>query len=178
MNRSLLIVLLLLLGCSLLAQEASPATATATGGISSYSYEGARSGLEKLKMSVYILGQVYRPGVYVVPEGTDFLTLLALAGGPKEDAKLTKIRIIRAGEKTVTKDEYGEAKESTKDGKIFTVDLKKYMETGNQGYLYDIEAGDTIIVSGTIFYAFTKVVDFLSKVAIVLSVYNVISNLK
>jgi hypothetical protein len=34
----------------------------------------------------------------VVPDDTDFLTLLALAGGPKEDAKLSKIRIIHAQE--------------------------------------------------------------------------------
>jgi len=34
------------------------------------------------------------------------------------------------------------------------------------------------VVSGTIFYAFDRIADFLSKVAIALSVYNLIANIK
>lgn len=135
------------------------------GGISAYTYDGARSGVEKLKMNVYILGQVYKPGLYLVPDDTNFLTLLALAGGPKEDAKLNKIRIIRPrGE-----DEQPE---------ILWVNLKKYMETADEDMLPMLMPGDTVVLSGTIFYAFTKVADFLSKVAVALSVYNLIANLK
>lgn len=135
-----------------------------TSNISAYTYEGVRSGVETLKMNTYILGQVYKPGLYVVPDNIDFLTLLALAGGPKEDAKLSKIRIIRP----------------TADGgeRIIWVNFKRYMETGDEALIPRIMPGDTIILSGTIFYAFSKVADFLSKVAIALSVYNLISNIK
>lgn len=134
-----------------------------TNNISAYTYEGIRSGVETLKMNTYILGQVYKPGLYVVPDNIDFLTLLALAGGPKEDAKLSKIRIIRP----------------TADGeRIIWVNFKEYMETGNEELIPRIMPGDTIVLSGTIFYAFSKVADFLSKVAIALSVYNLVSNIK
>ncbi|NLK50756.1 MAG: hypothetical protein GX294_08920 [Candidatus Cloacimonetes bacterium] len=162
MKRTIFIVLLLVLGTSILAQTESPSAPV--GGISAYSYDGARAGVEKLKMNVYILGQIYRPGLYVVPDDTNFITLLALAGGPKEDAKLTKIRIIRPK---------GEGNEP----EILWVNLKKYMDTADESLLPVMMPGDTVILSGTIFYAFSKVVDFLSKVAIALSVYNIIVRL-
>lgn len=135
-----------------------------TSNISAYTYEGVRTGVETLKMNTYILGQVYKPGLYVVPDNIDFLTLLALAGGPKEDAKLSKIRIIRPTA------EGGE--------RIIWVNFKRYMETGDETLIPKIMPGDTIILSGTIFYAFSKVADFLSKVAIALSVYNLVTNIK
>lgn len=113
-------------------------------------------------MNTYILGQVAKPGLYVVPDDTDFLTLLALAGGPKEDAKLTKIRIVRP---------------IAEDDKVLWVNFKQYLETGNTELIPALQPGDTIVVSGTIFYAFSRVADFLSKAAIALSVYNIVSGL-
>ncbi len=135
-----------------------------TNNISAYTYDGVRSGVATLKMNTYILGQVYKPGLYVVPDDIDFLTLLALAGGPKEDAKLSKIRIIRP----------------TAEGgnRIIWVNFKRYMETGDENLIPKIMPGDTVVLSGTIFYAFSKVADFLSKAAIALSVYNLITNIK
>jgi len=162
-NKSIFIILLLAMGCALFAQTASPTTNT--GGISAYTYDGARTGVEKLKMNVYVLGQIYKPGLYVVPDDTNFITLLALAGGPKEDAKLTKIRIIRP-------------KGVDEKPEIIWVNLKKYMETADENLLPMMMPGDTVVLSGTIFYAFTKVADFLSNAAIALSVYNLVTNLK
>ena len=80
-NKIAFIILLLAMAYGLFAQ--SDAGMSNVGGISAYTYDGARSGVEKLKMNVYILGQVYKPGLYLVPDDTNFLTLLALAGGPR-----------------------------------------------------------------------------------------------
>lgn len=192
MVKKILLSLLMLCMALLVYGQASP-TVTTSSSISAYSYEGNRSGVEKLKMNVYILGRVAKPGLYLVPDDTDFLTLLALAGGPSEDAKLTKIRVVRPANTSV--DNYAEAK-------IIWINLKKYMETADHRYLatetqtareideetgietenmiYDLrlQPGDTIVVSGTIFYAFSKVADFLSKAAIALSVYNLVTNIK
>jgi len=136
---------------------------TPSSNISAYTYEGIRSGVEKLKMNNYILGQVYKPGLYVVPDDTDFLTLLALAGGPTEDAKLSKIRIVRP---------------SAEGDKIIWVNFKKYLETGDGSLIPALQPGDTVVISGTIFYAFTRMADFLSKAAIALSVYNLVTSIK
>ena len=161
MKKILLTILLINISLAVFCQ--SSVTFTPSSSISAYTYDGIRSGVEKLKMNTYILGQVLKPGLYVVPDDTDFLTLLSLAGGPKEDAKLSKIRIVRP----------------SKDGdKVIWVDFKKYLETGDPTLIPEMKPGDTVVVSGTIFYAFSRAADFLSKAAIALSVYNLITKIK
>ena len=127
----------------------------ATTNTSAYFYSGTLTGSEQLKIYTYIWGQVMKPGLYIVPDNTDLLTLMSLAGGPTEDAKLAKIRIVRPG---------------ADDEKVIFVDVKQYLETGDQNLIPQLQPGDTIIVSGTIFYAFYRFSDFMSKIAIVLSV--------
>jgi protein involved in polysaccharide export with SLBB domain len=136
---------------------------TPSSSISAYTYDGIRSGVEKLKMNTYILGQVGKPGLYVVPDDTDFLTLISLAGGPREDAKLSKIRIVRP---------------SAEGDKIIWVNFKKYLETGDPSLIPEMKPGYTVVLSGTIFYAFSRLADFLSKAAIALGVYNLVINIK
>ncbi|MCB5261469.1 MAG: SLBB domain-containing protein [Candidatus Cloacimonetes bacterium] len=160
MKKILFAILLTCISLTLFAQGA--VTFSPSSNISAYTFDGARSGVEKLKMNTYILGQVAKPGLYVVPDDTDFLTLLALAGGPKEDAKLTKIRIVRP---------------IAENDKVIWVNFKQYLETGDTELIPALQPGDTIVVSGTIFYAFSRVADFLSKAAIALSVYNIVSGL-
>ena len=158
MKKILFAILLISISLTLFAQGS--VTFTPSSNISAYTFDGARSGVEKLKMNTYILGQVAKPGLYVVPDDTDFLTLLALAGGPREDAKLTKIRIVRP---------------IAESEKVIWVNFKQYLETGDTELIPALQPGDTIVVSGTIFYAFSRVADFLSKVTIALSVYNLVS---
>ncbi len=56
------------------------------------------SKLEKeTKKKIKILGAVYHPGIYEAKEGTDLLTLIAQAGGFRDDAELSNILIIRSG---------------------------------------------------------------------------------
>jgi polysaccharide biosynthesis/export protein len=135
---------------------------TPTNNASAYTYEGSRNSEVKLKINAYIWGQVNRPGVYLIPDDTDLLTLISLAGGPKEDAKLSKIRIVRP---TVAGD------------KIIWINIKKYLETGDEKMIPVMQPGDIVIVSGTIFYAFSRMTDFLSKAAITLSLYNIVTKL-
>ena len=135
---------------------------TPTTNASAYIFEGTR-GVSKLKMNTYIWGQVTRPGLYLVPDDTDLLMLISLAGGPREDAKLSDIRIVRP---------------TAEREKIIIVNLKKYIQTGDEKLIPRLYPGDTVIVRGTIFYAFSRVTDFLSKAAIALSVYNTIVRIK
>ena len=156
----IIIINLFMLPVLLLSQTSGSSNAPAA---SAYSYSGTMGDVEQLRIYTYIWGQVKRPGLYIVPDNTDLLALLSLAGGPTEEAKLSKIRIVRP----------------TKEGKkIIWVNMKEYLETGNQELIPVLQPGDTIIVSGTIFYAFSKTADFLAKVAAVLGVYNLFINLR
>jgi hypothetical protein len=114
-KKVILICTLALICLCLFAQNQESFTPTSNA--SAYTFSGTRSNEATLKINTYIWGQIYKPGLYIVPDDTDLLTLLSLAGGPKEDAKLTKIRIVRP----------------TVDGeRIIWINMKKYLETGDE----------------------------------------------
>ena len=129
---------------------------------SAYFYSGTITGSEQLKIYSYIWGQIYKPGLYIVPDDTDLLTLMSLAGGPTEDAKLSQVRIIRP---------------SAEGEKVIYVDLERYIDTGDENLIPLMKPGDTVIVSGTLYYAFFRFADFMSKIAIVLSVVTLIADM-
>jgi len=83
---------------------------------------------------VKVWGEVVRPGIYDVPIGYDLLSILSLAGGPINSAKLTNVKVIRGHR--LTKDE----------PIVVYVDLDKYIETGDESLIPEIRMGDTIMV--------------------------------
>ncbi len=159
MKKLLLILFLFFISVVIFAQTEG---AGAYNPASIYLYSGTLTGTEQLKIKTYIWGQVKKPGLYIVPDNTDLLTLISSAGGPTENAKLSKVKIVR----------------STEDGeKVIWINLKKYLETGDENLIPIMKPGDTVIISGSTYYAFTKAVDWLSQIAIMLSVYVAISNI-
>lgn len=160
MKKIIICLLIMTLSGILLAQVADSFGNSNSASI--YQFSGTLQGTEQLKIRAYIWGQVKKPGLYIVPDDTDLLTLLSSAGGPTENAKLSKVRIIRP----------------TAEGeKIIMVDLEEYMKSGNESLIPVIQPGDTVILAGSFYYAFTKATKFLSEIAIVLSVYATITSL-
>ena len=160
MKKIILFLVFLMFSSVILAQIEGVTSAYNPASI--YLYSGTLAGTEQLKIKTYIWGQVKKPGLYIVPDNTDLLTLISSAGGPTENAKLSKIRIIR----------------TTEEGdKVIWVNIKKYLETGDPELIPVLKPGDTIVVSGSTYYAFTKAVDWLAQIAIILSVYVAISNI-
>jgi len=161
MRKNIIFLFLVIVTISLWAQTESVGTPSYNQG-SVYQYSGSLSGTEQLKIRTYIWGQVRNPGLYIVPDNTDLLTLMSSAGGPTENAKLSKVSIIR----------------STMEGEeVIRIDLKEYLETGKSELIPILKPGDTVIVSGSTYYAFTKAVNWLSEIAVILSVYVAISNI-
>jgi hypothetical protein len=161
MKKIILFIIVLMFSSVILAQNEGATSAYNPASI--YLYSGTLAGTEQLKIKTYIWGQVKKPGLYIVPDNTDLLTLISSAGGPTENAKLSKIRIIRTTEE-------GE--------KVIWINIKKYLETGDPDLIPVLKPGDTVVVSGSTYYAFTKAVDWLAQMAIILSVYGAISNIK
>lgn len=161
MRKNLLLVILIFsFGVCLFAQNSAPLMNSNTASI--YQYSGTLQGTEQLKIRAYVWGQVRSPGLYIVPDDTDLLTLLSSAGGPTENAKLSKVRIIRP---------------NLEGEKVMIVDLEEYMRTGDNDLIPLIQPGDTVILSGSFYYAFTKATKFLSEIAIILSVYATVSSI-
>lgn len=128
---------------------------------SAYTYSGTMGEEEQLRIYTYIWGRVQKPGLYIVPDDTDLLALLSLAGGPTEDAKLSKIRIVRAGI-------------NGSDQDVIWVNLDEYLDSGDMSKVPVLMPGDTVIVSGTTYYAIRRAADFLADIAVVLSIITTI----
>jgi SLBB domain len=159
-KKIIFISLLIIFSLGLIAQNEGSSSGFNSASI--YLYSDTLTGAEQLKIKTYIWGQVRKPGLYIVPDNTDLLTLISSAGGPTENAKLSKVRIVR----------------SLAEGeKIIWVDLKKYVESGDEELIPMLQPGDTVLVSGSTYYAFTKAVAWISQIAVILSVYVSISNL-
>ena len=107
---------------------------------------------DALMIKVFIWGQVELPGVYEVPDGTDLIAALSLAGGPTDHAKLSEVKIIRS--------------EGT-NSEVLTVNVKKFMTTGDLNLIPLLKPGDTVVVSGTVLRMFSRFASFVSQVAIV-----------
>jgi len=110
---------------------------------------------EMLLMRVNIWGLVLSPGQYMVPDSTDLVTLISFAGGPLENARLSKIEIIR----------------STTEQKVIKVNFKEYLKNADPEFIPILKPGDTVIVRGTTFHLVSKIAQVVSQFAIVANVY-------
>lgn len=156
--RKIVIIILLAGAVSLLAQVSSGSTFN-PGSV--YQYPGSRD--EQLMINTYIWGQVRSPGLYQIPDDTDLLTLLSSAGGPTENAKLSKIKIIRP---------------TAQGEKIIYVNMQEYMKTGDITLIPIMQPGDTVFVAGTAFYAVDRVAGFLGTLVTFISFYTLITQSK
>jgi len=137
-------------GAPLTAQETPRAKSTAEA--RSPQYYLSLGDENELTIKIFIWGQVGLPGVYEVPDGTDLIAALSLAGGPTDHAKLSEVKIIRSTETT---------------SEVIKVNVKKYMETGDIATIPLLKPGDTVVVSGTVFRMFSRFSTFISQLAIV-----------
>jgi len=160
MNKCAVLVVLCFLAFSSLFSQG---VGGAAGNTSAFTFSGTLNEPGQLQIITYIWGHVPRPGLYIVPDDTNVLTLIALAGGPTEDARLKSIRIVRSSEFS--------------EGEVIVVDLREYTDTGDSSLIPMLLPGDTVIVSGTAYYGFRRFVQFLSNVAVVLSVWFTVSRL-
>ena len=110
---------------------------------------------DALQFYVHVWGQVGKPGLYLVADGTDLVGLLSLAGGPTEDAKLAKIKLVRTA--------------AGKKGTI-AVDLKRYTNSGDYAGIPVLEPGDTVVVPPTFWHKVMRFGSILSVTALLANV--------
>lgn len=78
--------------------------------------------------TIYIMGEVFRPGAYETKADASFFDILANAGGPTRYARSREIRIIR------------------RNGTVVNFDLQAYTEGLNTQNVPQIAAGDAIFI--------------------------------
>ncbi len=126
-----------------------------------YQYFMAPGTDNQLLMKINIWGEVEKPGVLEVPDRTDLLSALSLAGGPKEGAKLTKVKVIRGfnGEK-----------------RSWEVNLKKAVNEGEVDRIPMLQPGDTVIVPKGGFRVFSKFLTVAYNVAVIVTASALLLN--
>lgn len=86
---------------------------------------------EQIRMgsrTVFVMGEVFKPGAFETKSGASFLDLLANAGGPTRFAETRQIRILRP------------------DGQVQQFDMQAYTEGTGVAALPRIQPGDAILV--------------------------------
>jgi len=84
-------------------------------------------------MYINVLGEVTKPGQFIIRQDADFVTLLSVVGGANKDADLKRTRLMRY------KADKGEQL-------TYTVDLEAYLEDGDRGGFVDLRPNDTIVI--------------------------------
>jgi protein involved in polysaccharide export with SLBB domain len=126
-------------------------TVTIPMGIGMAQYSGTGGGAG-------VIGEVGKPGLYPVGDGQDVWTLLAVAGGPTRQSKLSDIRVItrEGGGATVVK-----------------LDLKEMLQRGSR-QVYTVKDGDVIYVPQNSASKFISVFGGLSTLtSITLDVFQI-----
>lgn len=182
----------------LLALFITPSLAQSNKDIPSLRNRGALYYLgeqDELLIKVNIWGFVERPGQYMVPTGTDLISLISFAGGPREQAKLNKVKLIRNSSLLASRLESSErylamngnlgieAKDADTGGaarnlqdlkdqpKVLVIDVKEYLETGDESLIPELKPGDTVVVEGSTFHFISKAFEFTTKLAVIAQVY-------
>ncbi|MFQ5750517.1 MAG: polysaccharide biosynthesis/export family protein [bacterium] len=155
-----------LLSANLLSQEHNGQTILGNQ-ISRYSVDTE----DNLLLPVNILGLVNKPGQYMVPYRTDLITLIAFAGGFRDDAKVSKIKIVR---NVAANSKHAKNSRKYYRARVFVVDVKRYFEKGDQSQIPILMPDDTIIVSGSTTRTVNKIFDFVGKGIMLAQLYFLI----
>lgn len=114
-------------------------------------------------IEVQVWGQVARPGRYRVPVATDLVGLISYAGGPTEDAALSRVKLVRGT--------FG-------PGQSQKINVSKYTGHGDKSLIPMLEQGDVVVVPTTLYHKTMRAVAFLSQAAVVLTAYLVVSGVR
>ena len=114
-------------------------------------------------MNVNVWGHVNRPGRHMVFDGIDLATLLSVVGGPKGGANLKNVRLFRE-----TEDDKGEH--------VYTINLNKFLKTGDRSEFVKVMPNDTYIIPQTTSSYIMSQVGSLNTILSVLNIYLQIEN--
>jgi len=113
----------------------------------------------KLEIKVNVWGEVSVPGAYRVPDNTNLVELISLAGGPTDYANLGKVKITRL----------------SGDGeKMIKVNLHDYLDGESNVTPIVLLPGDTIRVPRNAKHAWRSAIQVLSDVAVIATLYVLI----
>ncbi len=128
---------------------------------------------QKLEIVVHVWGEIRSPGQYIVPDGTNVLELISLAGGPNEYSSLTNVVLSREYNPTEfrTMDfKVIRKQKNIKIGKnklIIRMNLHRHLEDVDQEHIYVLRPGDVISVKRNNWFKFQSLLRILTQISII-----------
>ncbi len=113
---------------------------------------------ETYPVKITVLGQVVRPGIYLVANTSTLQGAIGQAGGFIPGAQLAKIRLIRAGGTNGYHANNGVHRDS-----VSIVNMERFYLEGNPYALPALEEGDVIVVPGSPFANAIKVLGSVTR---------------
>jgi polysaccharide biosynthesis/export protein len=120
---------------------------------------------DQVLMAVNVWGFVHKPGQYMVPYETDLISLLSFAGGPREEARIKSIKLVRPGS-------------GGGEPQVIDVDVKKYLDNGRVSEIPVLRPGDTVVVSGTSFHFMNQFFEFAVRIGALIQVWALVDYYK
>ncbi len=117
---------------------------------------------EKLLIRVHIWGEIRNPGSYMVPDNTNIVELISLAGGPTEYADISKVRITHKNQ-------------STNEKRIIKIDVNNYLKRNSAKSLSPLKPGDIVYVPYNTKRTWREIINIIADIAIIANVIYLIS---
>jgi hypothetical protein len=115
----------------------------------------------RLLIEVHVWGEVNKPGLYRVPDGSTALDAISLAGGPTQFAALSKVKLTHPAGTSPRRQR---------------IDLDRYAEGKGGGELPVLKPGDMISVPRNARFFWKDAVQILADIAIIVNVYYLLSH--
>jgi protein involved in polysaccharide export with SLBB domain len=157
--RLLLVAVLLTAPCLCVAQDEPPPPTQ----LSRDDYIVGISG--DLEIQIHVWGEVKKPGLYQVPDGTDLLEVLSAAGGPTEYANLSKVRVTR------------KAVEDRAAG-VIRYDLSDYLDDPALLAPPTLRPGDVVRIPRNTKFAWREGVRIVAEIASVITAVYIITKIE
>lgn len=135
----------------------SPLLACGAAGQDDFSFQRD----SRLLIEVHVWGEVNKPGLYRVPDGSTALDAISLAGGPTQFAALSKVRLTQTTEAGPRRQK---------------IDLERYADGRDGGQLPVLRPGDMITVPRNARFFWKDAVQILADIAIIVNVYYLLSH--
>lgn len=128
---------------------------------------------QKLQIIVHIWGEVNKPGQYIVPDGTNVLELISLAGGPTEYSNLSSVKLTREYFEAETdysgEESFGASgmKEPLRKKEIYKINLNRHLDKTEWEHIHVLKPGDVVKVNRNNWYRFQILIRVIYQVAII-----------
>jgi len=137
---------------------------------------------KNLEIIVHVWGEVRNPGEKRVPDGTNILELISIAGGPTEYSNLSKVLLFSNSESQLSINRSSEGdpnpadwiardREELREKGKAEININKYLKNGKARELPRLLPGDVVEVKRNVWHKWLTFIRVASQIAIIAQIW-------